>query len=74
MLTEEALLQIIIALVQYGVYPCDMIVWLFYPLASFGIVKHYLTRADFILVIRLPEYSCTVPILGCTNLVSLHEL
>ena len=74
MLTEEALLQIVIALVQYGVYPRDMIVWLFYPLTCFGIVKHYLTCTDFILIVRLPEYGCTVPIFRSTNLVSLHEL
>ena len=67
MLTKEALLQIVIAFVQYGVHPCDMIVWLFYPPTCFGIVKHYLTRADFILIVRLPKYGCTVPILGCTQ-------
>ena len=45
-----------------------------YPLTRFGIVKHYFACMDFILIVRLLEYSCTVPKLGCTDLISLHEL
>ena len=51
-----------------------MIVWFFYSFTRFGIVKHYLTSSDFTLIVRLPEYGCTIPILGCTNLVSLHKI
>ena len=73
MLPKETLPQIEVGEVQGSVYPCDVTEWLFHSFANLWIVKNYLACPCLPITVSLPENSSPLPMLGCANMVSLHQ-
>ena len=68
-LAKEALLQFESLLLQFGVYPTYMGMWLLYSSSRIGIIKHYLAATDFLRSVYLPKDRGTIPFSGCTHFV-----